>query len=684
MTVIGLILLLSGIFSFLACALSLWLIHRHKTHFTAPDIQSKVVGILWMVPIYAVDSYISLLIPKASLYVDMLRDCYEAYVLYLFLALMLSLMGCDDDDSGVVAYLEHTPGRDADDNEEDEEVARGDGGGGSGGMDVEYSYDVPGTTPTADTHASSTSTGRDRAKSDDADDGTASSSAASTVAASHDLNSATAQKGAHGGGVAVAIAGVSIAAQYGMRSGREFLRHCKLGVLQYCLVRPLVTLVAILLDLTGNYTDGSLAASSAYLYFTVLLNLSVAYAFHTLFHFYHAFAPLLQPHNPLAKFLCIKFVIFFAFWQGVAISICVATGALHGSGTYSTDMVAATLQDTLICAEMFLVSVAHISAFSYEPFTAEAQLNSQATVPLIGGPRSKRNRDGSTTSLAGVIAADELYFTRDVRGGGRGGEGAALAMGSGRDARRASSNSSSSSSSNSDVRNSLFSSPGDSVSGAGGGDAGSSSSSSFAWRRGVSSDGSAGSAGSHHRRSRGGPRGRGCRPDVHNIGDGDYDDDDDDTAFGWLDDTMDPDGRTAVATANTAANRRLLNNVKFGSGWFGRGNNSSSNSSSSGSVNDHHSTAANSSSNSSAQGQGTSPAHSTGGNTTRQHSSGSNSSGGGGRGRGSSLGSMMNRNFATGAAIRDLNETMPVVVLPTSFKPAARGEVVHSDPSQRI
>lgn len=50
-----------------------------------------------MVPIYAVDSFVSLRFKDAALYVDMLRDCYEGYALYLFLALMVGYLGDGDE-----------------------------------------------------------------------------------------------------------------------------------------------------------------------------------------------------------------------------------------------------------------------------------------------------------------------------------------------------------------------------------------------------------------------------------------------------------------------------------------------------------------------------------------------------------------------------------------------------------
>ena len=52
---------------------------KHQYHFTQPNIQSKTVGILWMVPIYALTSFLSLCFPFLSLYIDLCRDCYEVY-----------------------------------------------------------------------------------------------------------------------------------------------------------------------------------------------------------------------------------------------------------------------------------------------------------------------------------------------------------------------------------------------------------------------------------------------------------------------------------------------------------------------------------------------------------------------------------------------------------------------------
>ena len=46
----------AGVFAFLALIVSLWAIIQHAIHFNKPYLQKYVVRILWMVPIYAMNS----------------------------------------------------------------------------------------------------------------------------------------------------------------------------------------------------------------------------------------------------------------------------------------------------------------------------------------------------------------------------------------------------------------------------------------------------------------------------------------------------------------------------------------------------------------------------------------------------------------------------------------------------
>lgn len=75
---------IAGIFLLLTIPISLWVILQHLVHYTQPELQKPIIRILWMVPIYSLDSWIALKYPSIAIYVDTCRECYEAYVIYNF------------------------------------------------------------------------------------------------------------------------------------------------------------------------------------------------------------------------------------------------------------------------------------------------------------------------------------------------------------------------------------------------------------------------------------------------------------------------------------------------------------------------------------------------------------------------------------------------------------------------
>lgn len=77
----------------LATVLSVYNIRQHLQHYSRPQLQKYIVRILVIVPVYALGSFLSLKFVNQALYFDTLRDCYEAFVVYSFLALVLSFTG---------------------------------------------------------------------------------------------------------------------------------------------------------------------------------------------------------------------------------------------------------------------------------------------------------------------------------------------------------------------------------------------------------------------------------------------------------------------------------------------------------------------------------------------------------------------------------------------------------------
>ena len=54
----------------------------HLRKMQEPVVQRKILAILWMSPIYAITSWFSLVFHSAEGYLAIIRDSYEAYVIY--------------------------------------------------------------------------------------------------------------------------------------------------------------------------------------------------------------------------------------------------------------------------------------------------------------------------------------------------------------------------------------------------------------------------------------------------------------------------------------------------------------------------------------------------------------------------------------------------------------------------
>lgn len=91
----------SAVLIALACALiavtlSLHLIRGHLKNYVKPQRQRYVIRIVWMVPIYAINSFLSLCFIQYAPIFDVPRDVYESYVLYNFVALLIDFMGGEE------------------------------------------------------------------------------------------------------------------------------------------------------------------------------------------------------------------------------------------------------------------------------------------------------------------------------------------------------------------------------------------------------------------------------------------------------------------------------------------------------------------------------------------------------------------------------------------------------------
>ncbi|EXC35621.1 hypothetical protein L484_000780 [Morus notabilis] len=97
-------LIIAGCFVVVAFSLSIFLILQHLRSYTNPAEQKWIVAVVFMVPVYATESIISLWNPKLSLACDILRNCYEAFALYSFGSYLVACLGGE---SSVIELLEN-------------------------------------------------------------------------------------------------------------------------------------------------------------------------------------------------------------------------------------------------------------------------------------------------------------------------------------------------------------------------------------------------------------------------------------------------------------------------------------------------------------------------------------------------------------------------------------------------
>ncbi|XP_043523425.1 transmembrane protein 184C isoform X3 [Frieseomelitta varia] len=282
--------------------------------------------ILWMVPIYAGNAWLGLMLSKGGIYVDNLREYYEAYVIYNFMMYLLAYVNArpeerpDERSYEERAIDERTHEEILDQERPDEE-----------GLDEEKS----------DNERPNEQKPNERSKS---------------LQMHHSF---------------------PFCCLHDWEMGREFVHKCKHGILQYTAVRSLTSLISFICDLNGVYGEGEFRTDVAFPYLVAVNNLSQFVAMYCLVLFYRANAETLKPIKPIRKFFCIKAVIFFSFFQGVIVAFLVNFGVISSifntSDTEDIRNISSNIQDFLICIEMFMAALAHHFSFSYKCFVNPAR-----------------------------------------------------------------------------------------------------------------------------------------------------------------------------------------------------------------------------------------------------------------------------------------------------------------------
>ncbi|EEF36576.1 conserved hypothetical protein [Ricinus communis] len=80
-------------FVILSLSLSFYLVFEHLSAYKNPEEQKFLIGVILMVPCYAIESFASLVRPSISVYIEILRDCYESFAMYCFGRYLVACLG---------------------------------------------------------------------------------------------------------------------------------------------------------------------------------------------------------------------------------------------------------------------------------------------------------------------------------------------------------------------------------------------------------------------------------------------------------------------------------------------------------------------------------------------------------------------------------------------------------------
>ncbi|EPS69016.1 hypothetical protein M569_05748, partial [Genlisea aurea] len=89
-------ILIAGCFVILTLTLSVYLIFEHLAAYKNPEEQKFLIGVILMVPCYAVESFVSLANPAISVDIGILRECYESFAMYCFGRYLVACLGGED------------------------------------------------------------------------------------------------------------------------------------------------------------------------------------------------------------------------------------------------------------------------------------------------------------------------------------------------------------------------------------------------------------------------------------------------------------------------------------------------------------------------------------------------------------------------------------------------------------
>ncbi|KAM0788378.1 hypothetical protein ACM66B_001518 [Microbotryomycetes sp. NB124-2] len=158
-----------------------------------------------------------------------------------------------------------------------------------------------------------------------------------------------------------------------------FLHALRWSVLQYSLIRPLISIAGIITNAFGLYCPMQYSIYFSAVYLDAIDFVSISVALYGLITFYALTKELLAGKRPLLKFLSIKAIVATVFYQGFMFSVLADHGVLKATEYWTTENIANGLDCLCVCCEMVIFAIVFRFAFTWKPYAAQRPVGSAHT-----------------------------------------------------------------------------------------------------------------------------------------------------------------------------------------------------------------------------------------------------------------------------------------------------------------
>ncbi|KAG8980694.1 hypothetical protein FRB93_009067 [Tulasnella sp. JGI-2019a] len=142
-----------------------------------------------------------------------------------------------------------------------------------------------------------------------------------------------------------------------------FMYTLKWSVLQYAAIRPLISIAGIVCQAFNVLCESTYSIHFAYVYLQAVDFVSISVALYGLILFYVLTKEELKGRRPLAKFMCIKLIVFFTFYQSFVFNILADHGVIKATSFWTSTNIVDGLNALATCIEMMFFAALIIWAY---------------------------------------------------------------------------------------------------------------------------------------------------------------------------------------------------------------------------------------------------------------------------------------------------------------------------------